>query len=368
MTATNEAAQAMDLQQIRYSMVWEDHELLAKGLQIQPDDHLLAIISGGNNVLSMLLREPAKITAVDFSPAQIALFDLKIAGIKELSYEQFIDLMGFTTPAKAKAALECLLPHRNSQTIDFWSKNINIVEDGIFRCGRLDGYFEVFRRDTIQRYWNDELISLLFNVQDLDEQARLFRENTPDAFRDAFVAYYGQESMAKRGRDPAQFKYVEHDDVGEFFWERFWYACTELPLHGNFYLERFITGTHADLELGPEYLRRANFERLKDLVDRVDYQHAELEQVLADNPPDTFSKAMLSDVFEYLSPEASDELFRLLARGLRPGGRVAYWNLLVPRTPPKNVNLKQLTSSSEELWRQDRAWFYRDFWVDEVQP
>ena len=77
---------------VRYSQVWEDHALLEDGLEIPPGDDVLSIASAGCNVLALLLREPLSVAAVDLNPAQLALVELKLRAIEELTWEQFVRL------------------------------------------------------------------------------------------------------------------------------------------------------------------------------------------------------------------------------------------------------------------------------------
>ena len=50
-----------------YTQIWEDPEVDMEALALQPDSHVVAIASGGCNVLSYLTADPARITAVDLS-------------------------------------------------------------------------------------------------------------------------------------------------------------------------------------------------------------------------------------------------------------------------------------------------------------
>jgi S-adenosylmethionine-diacylglycerol 3-amino-3-carboxypropyl transferase len=52
----------------------------------------------------------------------------------------------------------------------------------------------------------------------------------------------------------------------------------------------------------------------------------------------------------------------------RPGGRLAYWNTLVPRSRPDSLadRLRPLTELAERLHRQDKAFFYNRFVVEEI--
>ena len=72
----------------------------------------------------------------------------------------------------------------------------------------------------------------------------------------------------------------------------------------------------------------------------------------------------MSDIFEYTSEDASNELFSLLANKCQDGGRLAYWNMLVPRTPADKW--LQMAADSEQLHAQDRLMYYRAFYCSIV--
>jgi S-adenosylmethionine-diacylglycerol 3-amino-3-carboxypropyl transferase len=67
-----------------YAQIWEDPEVDMEALQIRPDSRVVAIASGGCNVLSYLVADPASITAVDLNTAHIALNKLKLAAAQTL--------------------------------------------------------------------------------------------------------------------------------------------------------------------------------------------------------------------------------------------------------------------------------------------
>ncbi|HWN52431.1 MAG TPA: DUF3419 family protein, partial [Xanthobacteraceae bacterium] len=55
-----------------YPQIWEDPEVDMEALAITPDCHVVAIASGGCNVLSYLVADPGRITAVDLARAHVA--------------------------------------------------------------------------------------------------------------------------------------------------------------------------------------------------------------------------------------------------------------------------------------------------------
>lgn len=365
----SEIAQKMSLDQVRYSQVWEDHLLLEQGLQIGPDDDVLSICSAGDNALAMLLLEPRSVTAIDMNPAQTALLELKLAAIRTLSHPEFVCLLGIREGLDRSELFNRIKGQLSPEACGFWEANLDDLDGGLVHCGRLETYFHTFHQEHLREIWTDDVLHGLFTERSLVDQERYFREKaaTPE-FEERFRWYFGREKMAEQGRDPAQFEHVEEGDVGGYFFKRFSYACTRLPLHTNFYVEHFLTCRYRDLSIAPPYLRPQNFERLRALIDRVHIHTGELEGALGQKPKGHYSKANLSDIFEYMSPELNEAVFRALGTHMRPSGRIAFWNLLVPRNSPESLRniLRPLPELGESLHAKDRSWFYRAFHIEEV--
>ena len=365
----SEIAEKMSLDRVRYSQVWEDHTLLEGGLAIGPDDDVLSICSAGDNALAMLLLGPRSVTAIDMNPAQTALLELKLAAISALEHPEFVSLLGVREGHDRLGLYRRLRGQLSEVAVAFWDAHEEDIAAGLVHRGRLEGYIGAFNTEHLPELWPEGLTDRLFAEQPLDDQAALFAAEAATAeFEARFRWYFGREKMAEQGRDPAQFEHVDEGDVGGYFFRRFRWACTALPLSTNFYVEHFLTSRYRDLRLGPPYLRPENFERLRALVDRVHLHTGELEGVLFERPVGAFSKANLSDIFEYMSEALAEQVFRALGTQLRSGGRIAYWNLLVPRSRPASLAhlLTPLDDLSEALFAQDRSWFYRAFHVEEV--
>ena len=352
----------MTLDQVRYSQVWEDHRLLEEGLNIGPDDDVLSITSAGDNALALLLQEPRSVTAIDMNPSQSALLELKVQAIRQLDHEDFAVLVGVREGHNRSELYRRIRNELSEGARAFWDAHGGDIEAGLIHRGRLEGYIGGFAKEHLPDLWAPDLLQRLMDAGSLSKQAKLFEsEGLTEAFVERFRWYFGQEMMAKHGRDPAQFAHVKDGDVGSYFLRRFHWACTQTPLQDNFYVEFFLSGRYRDLESAPVFLRPSNFQRLRSLLGRLRVVTGELEQL----PAGSYSKANLSDIFEYMTPELNHAVFSLLAARLRPGGRVAWWNLLVPRTVPTDLQdeLRPLTELSTRLWEQDRSWFYRAFHV-----
>lgn len=361
----SELAAAIDTEQLRYSVVWEDHRLLEQGLCIGPDDEVLSLTSAGDNVLALLLQEPRRVTAVDLSPAQTAVFELKLEAIRRLGWAELRVLLGID-PGPRGALYDGIRGGLSERSRAWLDARRDTLESGLLHAGRLEQYFAGFRK-LLGKIHPPELIQRLLELEDPAEQVRFFdQEFATPPVRALIEQWFGKESMARQGRDPAQLKYVDLDNLGAHFMARVRDTWSRLPNKGNPYLALLVSGRYADATAVPPYLLEREHARLRALLPRVEVRTASIEEVVAGEPAGTYSKLNLSDMFEYLGEEGSAALFTKLGEWIRPGGRIAYWNLLVPRQSPPGSRLRVLEPLSTELTRQDRSWFYRAFRVEEA--
>jgi S-adenosylmethionine-diacylglycerol 3-amino-3-carboxypropyl transferase len=348
--------------ELRYSTVWEDHLLLERGLAPKADDDLLVIASAGDNVLNLLLLEPRRIVAIDVNPGQLALVELKLAALSVLDHRAFLQLLGLIPqePNARIALYERVRARLSNPSRSWWDDHTAIIASGVSEAGRLDRYIAGFRELNLDR----DDVDVLLSSQTLAEQRANAKRIFSTDFHRAFTHYFSAEYLGGRARDPSQMQYVSDEfDVTAHLLSRLIWACTEMPLRGNFYVERFFRG----VETAVPYLHPDAYLLLRRLASRVELVNAEIADYLASCPARSLSHAALSDVFEYLSNETTAVIADDLGRVIRTGGRVAYWNLFVPRTTSAtSTQLQLLDSLSNELWSCDRAWFYRAFRVEEV--
>ncbi len=355
--------------EIRYSTVWEDHLLVERGLAPRAGEDVLTIASAGCNALALLLRGPRRVVAIDLNPAQTAVLELKVAAIRRLPRSELLSLLGVAPGPPPLALYERVRSDLSVAARAFWDESAGLLaRPGLAACGRLETWFRGFREAHLARLAEPAAVAALLSGRGDAAQAAAFERLATPALERAFVEWFGRERMSREGRHPAQLRHVPDMDVGRFFWDRFRWACTHLPLDGNFYMERFLTGRLRDPERGPPYLARGALARLRGLVDRLELVTADLDAYLAGVAPGTFDRVNLSDVLEYASEDGAAATLAAAARATRPGGRICWWSLLVPRTAPAalRARLRGRDRLARALSRRDRAWFYRSFHVEEV--
>ena len=107
-----------------YPQIWEDPDIDMEALAIAPDSHIVAIASGGCNILSYLVADPRRITAVDLSPAHVALNRLKLAAARELpDWSAFYRFFGAADAQEnVEAYWRFLAPTLDSSSRHYWER------------------------------------------------------------------------------------------------------------------------------------------------------------------------------------------------------------------------------------------------------
>jgi S-adenosylmethionine-diacylglycerol 3-amino-3-carboxypropyl transferase len=138
----------------------------------------------------------------------------------------------------------------------------------------------------------------------------------------------------------------------------------------NHYLQYAFLGRYPNLDYGPLYLREENFETLRSVSDRIRIVRGDLESHLAECGPNSLSALYLSDLFEWVSAEHHETMLRAIATATRPGGRLVYWNLLVPRSRPDSLAhlIDVHDDLARELHARDLSFVYGSFHVESVRP
>lgn len=366
MTGQTEAATRADFSRVRYAQVWEDADILLAALDVQPTDTVVSIASAGDNALALLGAGAARVVALDLNPAQLACLALRVAAYRELEHAELLELIGSRPSARRDALYRRCRPQLAPNVQAFWDAQSALIADGIGSAGKFENYFRLFRERVLPLVHRRDTVRALLEPRGPAERERFYRERWDTwRWRLLFRVFFSRFMMGRLGRDPAFFKYVE-GSVAERILARTRHALVELDPAANPYLHWILTGTHGTAL--PWALRAENFERIRSRLDRLEWHELTLEAFLAQNrgPVDKFN---LSDIFEYMSAENTAALLARLADASRPGGRLAYWNMLAPRCRPESLaeRLRPRPNLAAPLFAQDKAFFYSAFIVEEVR-
>lgn len=357
----------VDLTEVRYAQCWEDADVLCDALDVQPGDTCLSIASGGDNTLALLTRDPARVVAVDLSAAQLACVALRIAAYRRLDHEGLLELIGSRPSDRRPALYARCRPALPDAAAAFWDARPAAIAAGIGAAGRFERYFALFRRFVLPLVHSRRTVARLLAGGARDARVAFYAGAWDTwRWRACFRLFFSRLVMGRLGRDPRLFQFVE-GSVADRILARARHALTELDPAANPYLQWILTGRHgAALPLA---LRPEHFETIRSRCDRVELRRAGLGAAGEALGRASVDRVNASDVFEYLAPAASDALFAQLADAGRPGGRLVYWNMLVPRERPPALaaRLAPLPELATRLHATDRAFFYGRLAVEAFQ-
>jgi S-adenosylmethionine-diacylglycerol 3-amino-3-carboxypropyl transferase len=361
-----EAASRADFSAIRYAQCWEDADVLVAALDPQPDHVCLSIASAGDNALALLSRGPARVIAVDLNPAQLACLQLRVAAYRDLEHGELLELIGSRGSVRRPALYQRCRALLSSAARQFWDGHAAEIEQGIGSAGKFERYFATFRTRVLPLVHSRRRVERLLAGGDLATlEAFYSREWNTWRWRLLFKIFFSRFVMGRLGRDPAFFRYVE-GSVAERILARTRYALTALDPAANPYLQWVLTGTHTTAL--PFALRPENFDAIRRNLDRLEWFRGSIEEYLDAHRDLRVDRFNLSDIFEYMSPENYQRLLERLIAASNPGARLAYWNMLAPRSRPDALaaRLRLCDGLASELFAQDKAWFYSRFVLEEV--
>lgn len=362
MSASANAALAS---RVSYAQVWEDEEVLLGALRPRRGQRLLSIASGGDNALALAIAG-AEVTALDLSLPQLHLTELKLAATC-LPYGDYLAFLG-AGPADDRLQLYRAVRQELSPAAStFWDAHPELLLHGVLGAGRLERFFSLFRRWVLPAIHRRATVEALCDLEDRAALSRFFAERwNSRAWRGFFRLFFSQTSIALLGRSRGHFAQVDAP-VAELLLRRAAGALTRIPVRENPYLEWILTGRWGRPGAAKRYLSPAGHAALREARSRIRLVHAELGAHLR-STEERYDGFNYSNLFEYVDEATHAALLERTLDASRPGARVAYWNLFVPRARPQALaeRLHRRSDEAAALHGTDRAFFYGAFQLEVV--
>jgi len=363
-----------------YPQIWEDPVVDMEALRLTPSDRVVAIASGGCNVLSYLVSNPAEILAVDLNGAHIALNKLKICGLRELpDYSAFFDFFGRADSRENLAVYDAMLrPRLDEATRAYWDargvdgrRRVVAFSRNFYRHGLL-GHF-IGAGHAVARLYGKRLDAVLA-AETLDQQRFAFEREIAPLFEKRFVRWLARRPSALYGLGipPAQYRALAGagpDGIASVLKRRVERLACDFPIRDNYFAwqafgRRYARASDPSL---PPYLQAEHFPTLRARVDRVRLHHGSLTDRLADEPRASLDAYVLLDAQDWMNDAALTALWTEIRRTARPGARVIFRTaaderLLPGRVPEEILDAFDYDSvRSRELGARDRSSIYGAF-------
>ncbi len=178
-----------------YAQIWEDPVVDMEALAIEPGNRVATIASGGCNVFSYLVADPAEIVAVDLNTAHVALNHLKRAAAQHLpDYDSFRRFFADADSTENVAAYKAhVRPHLDEVSRRYWEgrdligrRRINGFASGLYKRGLLGNFIGVAH--LVARLMKADPRQLL-EARDIDEQRHIFETKFAPFFDRKFVRW-----------------------------------------------------------------------------------------------------------------------------------------------------------------------------------
>jgi S-adenosylmethionine-diacylglycerol 3-amino-3-carboxypropyl transferase len=313
-----------------YNTCWEDPALDRAALNLGPDDRVLVITSAGCNALDYLLAGAGEVNAVDVNPIQNALLELKAAAVRTLDYGSFFELFGKgRTPQAGQMYRDLLRKELTPRSRAYWDRHIGFF---LGKSWRQSFYY----RGTSGLLAKLVLVNLhvfqrlrgpmerLLEARTVEEQRAIYHGEIRDRIWTRWLRWFLRRSVTLSlagvpGPQRHEITTQYPGGVPQFVRDAVEAVVTQLPFRDNYFWRVYLQG-HYTLSCCPEYLKPANFERLRGSLRRLRIHTATVTDFLR-RADSGISKFVLLDHMDWMS-------FR------NPGGLVDEWNVLLEKARP----------------------------------
>ena len=323
-----------------YNTCWEDPAVDRKALDIRPQDRMLVITSAGCNVLDYALVGPQRIHAVDANPRQSALLELKLAGLRRLTFEDFFGAFGHGRhPGFTRIYRRALRPDLSPFAQRYWDRHIDWFDndnakDSFYFHGLSGAVARGFRGYLQMRPALRSSIQTLLEARTLDEQRDIYDRDVQQHLwgRGMNWTLSRQFTMSLLGVPHPQRKEVQRqhaNGVAGFIREAIETVFRTLPVASNYFWTLYLRGRYG-ADCCPEYLKPDNFERLQGGgADCIEVHTATVTDFLrqAQARDERISRFVLLDHMDWMSsyhPEALREEWRAILDAASSDARLIF--------------------------------------------
>ena len=346
-----------------YPQIWEDPLVDMAALAIRSDDHIVAIASGGCNILSYLTAGPARISAVDLNGAHVALGNLKICAIQHLP--TYRDFFAFFGEADSKANLKAydthVRPHLDAVSAGYWNarraygrRRIEAFSRNFYRYGLLGTFIGCGH--LLGRFYGCEPEALL-RARSMSEQRALFETKIAPIFDKGLARWLSRQpaSLFGLGIPPSQYKKLSADmpgGIAAVLRHRLERLACDFDVQKNYFAWQAFGRRYAragDDGL-PPYLQRGSYETVRARANRITLRQQSMTEFLRTQPSASVDCVVLLDAQDWMSDADLADLWREITRTARPDARVIFRTAADERLLPGRVPAHLLAA-----WTYDAA-------------
>ncbi|HWW56121.1 MAG TPA: DUF3419 family protein [Sphingopyxis sp.] len=358
-----------------YAQIWEDPVVDMEALAIAPGNRIATIASGGCNVFSYLVADPAEIVAVDLNTAHVALNNLKRVAIQRLPDHD--SLRRFFADADDNLNIAdyhaFVAPHLDETSRRYWEgrdlagrRRIGGFAHGLYKRGLLGSFIGLAH--LVARMHRIDPRQFL-EAKTVAEQRVIFEAKFAPFFDRKFIRWITDQrsSLFGLGIPPAQYDALAGGrPMADVLRGRLEKLACDFPLEDNYFAWQAFGrgyGKGAAVPL-PPYLLAPNYHAVKERAGRVTMLHANMTDMLAAADTASFDRYVFLDAQDWMSDAQLTALWREVTRTARAGARVLFRTAAEPSLLPGRLPAELLgrwdyrREASLDYTRRDRSAIY----------
>lgn len=362
-----------------YPQIWEDPEIDMEALAITPQCHVVAIASGGCNILSYLTADPVRVTALDLNTAHVALNRLKVTAVRSLpAWDDFFRFFGAADEERnLDLYRQFVRPCLDPATRDYWDRRrygglgrprIAMFASNLYRYGLLGRCIGLGH--LVARAYGVDPTAFL-ETRSLYQQRRFFETRLAPLFDRRLMrwALSRRVSLFGLGIPPAQYASLAAAGGGDMtavVRERLRRLTCDFALEHNYFAWQAFGRSYGAGPV-PPYLRYENFDVLRARSSRVEVLNRSFTEYLQGRPDGSLDRYVLLDAQDWMTGEQLNALWREITRTARPGARVIFRTADIPSLLPGRVDAALLSrwhyekDQSLDFTLRDRSAIYGGF-------
>jgi S-adenosylmethionine-diacylglycerol 3-amino-3-carboxypropyl transferase len=363
-----------------YPQIWEDPRADMEALEITPQTRIMTIASGGCNVMSYLVANPARIYAIDLNATHIALLKLKLAAAQHLpNHATFYRFFGAANDRRNVHLYNDLIaPHLDQDSRDYWESRDLAGRRRISRFARNFYHFGLLGRFIATGHLAARVFGAnpkkMLEAQTIEEQREIFAREIAPAFNHPVLRWItsNRASLFGLGIPPVQYDALSGGGarpMAEVLKERAERLATGFDLKDNYFAWQAFGRSYSTQGEGPcpPYLEKANFMAVKSRTSRVNVVHDNMIRFLSNEAPESLDRYILLDAQDWMDDAALNSLWQQITRTARPGARVIFRTAGEESILPGRVADETLghwtydAAKSAEIHAKDRSAIYGGF-------
>jgi S-adenosylmethionine-diacylglycerol 3-amino-3-carboxypropyl transferase len=310
---------------INYSACNENSYAEIEVLKPAPGKKLLCITAGGGRVLDLLTGNPSEIWAVDLNLNQSYLFELKIAAMKALNFEDYCEFLGDRHSDDRKALFSKVEKFLSKEAIDFYLARPEILKKGILYQGNLERFFSLTSR-IFSVLWSKNRRKL-FNFSNIEDQKQFLDKHWNKSLTKGLLKnFFRRPTIELFVNDPGFMNYLpEGVKINERIFGGIDRYLENNLANNNHLLTMIFFGNYKFEGKKPLYLQKEFFYKIKEALNttKIKIITGYLYDVLKSCPAGTFDGFSISDISSYMNDEAIEMHFDEIVRTSKPGAKIA---------------------------------------------